>query len=110
MDEAFPQRACHILINQLATGIQQVMVIDTGGAGGFAGAAGQAAVEVYLSRSCRGAAFQYLFDQVDPAPGAIEFIAGELVGGAGCIAKAAVDTVAQDLVGLLSGRGFQQGG
>ena len=110
MDEAFPQRACHILINQLATGIQQVMVIDTGGAGGFAGAAGQAAVKVQLCRSCRGAALQYLFDQVDPAPWAIKLVTCELVGWTGGIAEAAVDTVAQDLVGLLSGRGFQQGG
>ena len=43
--------------------------------------------------------FENAFDEVNAAARPFEFVAGEQVGGAGGIAKAAVDAGAQDLFG-----------
>ena len=43
--------------------------------------------------------FEHVFDQINPPPGAIEFIAENLIGRAGGGAKPAMDTGAQDLIG-----------
>ena len=45
-------------------------------------------------------AFQHLFDEVDAPPGAIQFVAKELIGGAGGGAEATMDAGAQDGIGL----------
>ena len=69
-------------------------------AGGFAVAAGQAAVQVQL-RAARGAcAFEHLLDQVDAAARTVELVAEQLIGRAGRGAEAAVHALAQDRVGL----------
>ncbi len=47
--------------------------------------------------SSRLVVLQHVFDQVDPAAGAIEFIAKKDEGRAGRGAKAAMDAIAQDL-------------
>ena len=65
-------------------------------AGGFAVAAGQAAVEVQLRLARRRRAFEHLLDQVDAAARAVEFVAEELVGRAGGGAEAAMHALAQD--------------
>ena len=43
--------------------------------------------------------FENVFDEVNAAARPFEFVAGEQVGGAGGIAKAAVDAGAQDFFG-----------
>lgn len=47
-------------------------------------------------------AFEDLLDQVDATPGCVEFIAGQLVGGTGCIAETAVHAVSQYAIGLFA--------
>ena len=46
--------------------------------------------------------FENAFDEVNAAARPFEFVAGEQVGGAGGIAKAAVDAGAQNLFGRLN--------
>jgi len=60
--------------------------------------------------SAGGITLEYLFDQVDAAAGPIEFIAGKLVGWAGCIAEAAVHAITQDAIRLFSVMCFEIGG
>ena len=47
-------------------------------------------------------AFENLLDQVDASPGAVEFVAGQLVGGTGRIAETAVHAVSQYAIGFFS--------
>ena len=76
------------------------MVIDTGGAGGFAIAAGQASVEVLLGFLRDFIALQHLFDQVDAASWPVQFIAEQLIGRTGGVAESAVHAGAQDAFGF----------
>ncbi|MNL63331.1 hypothetical protein D3C87_1874610 [compost metagenome] len=76
------------------------MVIDAGGAGGFAVAARQAPVQMLLGFLGDLVAFQHLLDQVDAPPRPIQFIAQQLIGRAGGIAKAAVHASAQNAFGF----------
>jgi hypothetical protein len=80
-------------------------VFDAGGAGRFAGAAGQAAVEMQARLFSHRLAFEHLLDQVDAAARAVQFVAQQLVGRAGGGAKAAMHALAQDLLRLLAGAG-----
>ena len=48
----------------------------------------------------RLAAFQHVLDQINPAPGTVQFIAQQHIGGAGGGAKAAMDAFAQNAVSL----------
>ena len=77
-------------------------VFHAAGAGGFAVAAGQAAVQVLLGLAGGLGAFEHLLDQVDAAPWAIELVAQQLVGGAGGGAKTAVHAVAHNGFGRLA--------
>ncbi len=53
-------------------------------------------------------AFQYLLDQVDPAARAVQLITQQLVGGAGCRAKTAMNTRAQNSLRILDVRVVQE--
>ena len=85
-----------------AADIDQTAIAHAGGAGRLAGAAGQTAIQMELGLAAGGLAFQDLLDQIDAAPGSVQFIAQELVGGTGGGAETAVHTGPQDGVRLLA--------
>ena len=49
-------------------------------------------------------ALEGLLDQVDPPAGPIELVAGQVIGGTGGVAHAALDAGSQDALGDGSGR------
>jgi len=104
--QTFVQRTRHGLLHQFAAGIQQAVIVDTGRAGGFTGTAGQAAVEVQPGRCGGGVPLEYLLDLVDAPAWPVKLVTGQLVGGAGRIAEAAVHAVAQDFIGFHAGSGL----
>ena|GEM_PF-2424487 len=83
-----------------AEGFQQSAVLNSTGAGGFAAAAVEAGIEVSLDG---GRQLKSSVDdgahEVDATARAIIFIAGFDIGGAGCGAESAVDTVEKAVVG-----------
>ena len=81
--------------------VQQMHVIDARGTGGHARQTRKAAVNM-AHRAGIGwvACFQHVLDQIDPATGAVQFIAQQNIGWAGGGAKAAMDAFAQDTVSL----------
>jgi hypothetical protein len=108
---ALRQRSWHPLLDQLAPEVEQARVGDPRWAGGLAGPAGQAAIEVDAGRRGDLLALEQLLDQVDATARAVEFAAEQLVGGAGGEAEAAVDAVAQDAFdGLHRGLGTELAG
>ena len=108
--QPFAGRAFNTLFHQLATNVNQLAIFHAAGAGAFAVAAGQTAVQVQLGLACGRNAFQHLFDEVDAATRAVQFVAQQLIRGAGGGAKTAVHTLAQDgFGGLPVGRAFELG-
>src|SRR5690554_626086 len=91
-----------------ATDVEQLVVLHSGGAGGFTVAAGQAAVQVQSGLLGDVLAvigvFQHLLHQVDAAPWSVTLVAQQLIGGAGGVTEAAVHTATQDAVGFLNMR------
>ena len=81
--------------------IDQMHVVHARRAGGHAGEAGQAAVDMldHLRRR-RLVLFQHLLDQIDAAARAIEFVAEQHIGRTGRGAEPAMHAGAQDLVGF----------
>ena len=84
----------------IKTNIQQAMIIHTGGAGGFARLAGQAAVEVGSGDFTDVCPLEHFLDQVNTATWTVQFVAIDLVGWTGGRTKTAVHTSAQNTVGL----------
>ena len=79
--------------------IDEVHVVHARRAGGHAGEAGQAAVDVKHRLGVgRPIVLQHVLDEVDAPAGAVELVAQGDVGRAGRRAEAAVDAGAQDLV------------
>ena len=104
-----PAHFRRLLFQHLAPDLRQLAVAHTGRAGGFASAAGEAAVEV-LARACaRLAALQHSLDEIDAPARPVQLVAAHLVGGAGGVAEPAVDAAAQNLVRPLAMRGGQNG-
>ncbi len=103
--QALAHGARDLFIHHFAANVHQVAVLHAAGAGGFAVAAGQAAVQVLLRGAGGLLPFQHLLDEVDAAARAVQLIAQRLVGGAGGGAKAAVHAFAQNGFGLLASRG-----
>ena len=99
VEDAFIHRAPHLGFHHRAADIQQMAVVDAGRAGGLAGAAGEAAIQVQLRAAGRGGALEHLLDLVDAPARTIQFVTEQLVGGAGRIAEPAVHAGAQDRVG-----------
>ena len=89
-----------LVFDQFATEVGEPAVLHAGRAGGLAGAAGQAAVEVGAGGCGRAAMLEHLLDQVDAAARAVEFAAGDAVRRAGGQAEAAVHAVAQQVACL----------
>ena len=81
--------------------IDEMHVIDAGRAGGHAGEAGQAAVDMLDHLAPRRlAVLQHVLDQIDAAARRIDLVAEQHIGRAGRGAEAAMDASAQDLVRL----------
>src|SRR5699024_10446547 len=100
--------ALHLLVDEGATDIQQFRVFNTGGAGGLAHAAGQAAIQVSL-RFRRGLrTFHDLLHQVNTPARAVTLVTEQLIGWAGGSAETAMGTGAQDAIGLLGVGRLQQ--
>src|SRR5512134_4158786 len=85
--------------------VHQPAVAHTGRAGGLARAAGKAAVEMELRFCRRHRPLEHLLDEVDAATRAVQLVAQELVGRAGCRAHAAMRALAQDRVRFPAFRG-----
>ena len=92
----FSHRALYAFIHQLAADIDQMTVVDTARASGFAVAAGQATVQVELGFARRHVAFEHLFDEVNAAPRAVQLVTQQLVRWAGGGTKTAVHAFAQN--------------
>ena len=105
--QTLAQWARYLLIDEVAADIQQVVVLHAGRAGGFAVAAGQAAIQVGLGAAADFAAFEHLLHQIDAPTRAIQLITHQLIGGAGRIAEAAVHARAQNALGFFgAGQAF----
>jgi hypothetical protein len=89
---AQPGRArCGLLFGQVAADLGDLPVLHAARAGGLAGAAGQAGVEVGARAVGRALlALEQLLDQVDAAARAVQFVAQHLIARAGGGAEAAV--------------------
>ena len=70
--DALAQRALHLLLDEVAADVQQVVVLHPGRAGGLAVAAGQAAVQVQLGALGHLTALEHLLHQVDPPARAVQ--------------------------------------
>ena len=94
-----------VVVFDIGTGvIDQVHVVNARRAGGHAGKARQAAVDVFDGFGVwRALVLQHVLDQVDAATGAIKLIAKDLIGRAGRGAKPAMHAGAQDFVGPFGG-------
>jgi hypothetical protein len=86
----------------MAADVQQSPVLHARGAGGFAGAAGEAAVEMQLCLCGSRISFKYLFYKINSSAWTIELIAQQLIGRASRSAETAVHAFAQDGVGFLA--------
>jgi hypothetical protein len=102
VEQALQERARHLLLDQPASDLQQLVVFHARWAGGFAGAAGQAAIQVSLYAGPSLKTFQQLFDLIDTPTRPIQFVPQQLIGGTGGIAETAVHTAAQDPIGFLT--------
>ena len=80
-EQAFQQRPAIGLLDVRAGVVHQMHVVDTRRAGGHAGEAGEAAVDMldHLGRG-RLAALQHLLDEVNAASWAVELVAKQHVG------------------------------
>ena len=96
----FAQGTGHFFVHQLAPDVDQVAILHAAGAGAFAVAASEAPVQMHLRLARGRLAFEHLFDEVDAAARAIQLVAQQLVGGAGCRAETAVHAFAHDGFGL----------
>ena len=94
--------------------IDQMHVIDPRRAGGHAGQARQAPVDMFHNLdSGRLVVLQHVLDQVNPSARRIQFIAEQQIGRAGRGAKPAMHAGAQDFLGFLHvgiGEGFGREG
>ena len=81
--------------------IDEMHVVDAGGARGHAGEAGQAAVDV-LDHICgrRPVVLEHVLDEVDSPAGRIELVAEEHISRTGRGAESAMHAGAQDAVGF----------
>ena len=99
--QPFEPRPVIGILNMHAGLINKMHVIDTRGTRRHAGQARQAAVNVFdRFNCCRLILLKHVLDEVNAAARAVEFIAEQHIGRAGCRAEAAMHTRAQYLVGL----------
>src|SRR5690606_37213396 len=87
--------ASDAILDELAADIEQPRIFHARGAGRFAGAAGEAAIEMQLRARAGRCAFEHRLDQIDASARTVELVAEELVGRAGGVAESAVHALAQ---------------
>src|SRR5258708_35551717 len=75
---ALAEGARHLFLDDLAAYVHQVAVLHAAGAGAFAVAAGQAAVQVLLGGARGLLALPHPLDQVDAAPPPVPLVAPPL--------------------------------
>ena len=97
-----------MLFGEFAADLDQAAVLHSRGAGGFAGLAGQAAIQVQLRGGAGFAALQHILDQIDAPARSVEFVAEQLVGRAGGVAHAAVHATGDDAARALGGFGVRE--
>ncbi len=100
--ESLPRTAPDLPLHDFTADVCQAPVLHARRTGGFAGAAGQAAVQMQARARRRRHALEHLLDEVDATAGPVQFVAEKLVCRAGCVAEAAVHALAQDRVRLLA--------
>ena len=96
-----------MLFGEFAADLDQAAVLNSRGAGGFAGLAGQATIQVQLRGGAGFAALQHILDQIDAPARSVEFVAEQLVGRAGGVAHAAVHATGDDAARALGGFGVR---
>ena len=84
--------------------VDEMHVVDAARAGGHAGEAGEAAVDVIADRRGHLALLEHLLDQIDAAARGIALVAEQHIGRAGGGAEAAMDAAPQHGVGAGDGR------
>lgn len=100
--EAGEQRPAVVLLDLAAGVFDELAVLDARGAGGLAGAAVEALVDVPdIPLTGQNPELFHVKHLADPATGGVGFEAPEAVGGAVVQAEAAVDTAGEILVGWL---------
>lgn len=95
------QTARHLLIDNFSPNFNQPAITHTRRAGGFTGAAGQAAVQMRLCLAADGVSFQHLLDQINTAARPVQFVTQQLVGWAGRGTKTAMHAGSQDTLRIL---------
>src|SRR5580692_8040360 len=97
--DAAEERALIVALDEGAGVLDELAVLDAGGAGGFAGAAVETFVDVIDEGVGDGLLFRLDVDHlVDAAAGGIGFEIPEAVGGTGVEAEAAMDAAGIVLV------------
>ncbi len=104
--QSLRQRPRHLLLDDLAADIDQPPILHAGRTSRFAIAASQAAVQMQLRPGRRFLAFQHLLHQINAAARTVQLIPQQLVGRAGCGAKAAMHAFAQDFLRFLAFAGM----
>jgi hypothetical protein len=95
--------ARHLPLHFVTADISETSVFHTRRAGGFAGTACEAAIQMQARLLCRGP-FQNLLDQIDASSRAVQLVTKQLVGRTRGGAEAAMHALAQDLLGLAAFR------
>src|SRR6266513_3476664 len=99
-----PRRAPSALLDHRAADVDQPSILHSRRTGGFAGTAGEAAVQVQPRARRYLGALERSLDQVNAAARTVEIIAEHLVSRTGRGAKAAMHAPAQDRVGFCAFR------
>ena len=104
-DQAINERPLIGFFNMRPRMIDQMHIVDARRAGGHAGKAGQAAINMRDGDRVGGAVvFQHVLDEVNPPARRIQLIAQRHIGRASRGAKAAMDAGAENGFGLGDGR------
>ena len=94
--------AIDLFFGDAAADVHQAAVLHAGRAGRFAGAAGEATVQMQHGLFSHRCAFEHLLDQVDASARTVQFVAQQLISGAGSGAETAMHAGAQDGFRLLA--------
>jgi hypothetical protein len=88
------------VLYHLTADIYQPAVANPGGAGGLAGTASQAAIQVPPGCLRNGLAFQTFLDEVNTSPRPVQLVPQQLIGWTGRGAESAMHAFAQNAVGF----------
>ena len=94
----------NLALEHAAPDIDEASIAHPRGTGGFATAAGEAAIEVQLSFSADLVTLEHLLDEIDTAARPVELVAQQLIGRTRRRAKTAMHAGAQDRIGFAAFR------